>query len=292
MIPLHHKFITYAVEFLISDLSHPWNHSELAIKAMLSVSCFSRYFKSVVGESFKSFYLRRKMEKAYRLLYYNPDMSVEEVAYKVAYKYHANFTLAFRACFGFSPYDVKSGKVKPQNRLIYKEMKHHIHFEGISLLPDQVVLYNKLYTGYQEDTLLSEFIKLHDFARLKNYTVNRFIGIRHDDPLITSDGRCIYDACVTVDTPEKYYPNYPYNMKTVKECHYATFRYEGLMEDLLPTWNYIVDVWLGKSDYTLKICPWIEIFSLKDQDNKEIVKGKLLLPVETIDNDKWLMING
>ncbi len=81
-------------------------------------------------------------------------------------------------------------------------------------------------------------------------------------------------------------------MKTVKECHYATFRYEGLMEDLLPTWNYIVDVWLGKSDYTLKICPWIEIFSLKDQDNKEIVKGKLLLPVETIDNDQWLMVNG
>lgn len=280
MIPLHHKYITYAVEFIMSDLSHSWKHSELAIIAMLSTSCFSRRFKSIVGESFKSFYLRKKMEKAYRLLYYNPDMSVEEVAYKVGYKYHENFTLAFKACFGFSPYDVKSGKVKPQYRIMYKEMKHNIHFEEINLLPDQVVLYHKHYKGYQVDTLLSEFKDLYDFARKKDYPVNRFVGIRHDDPLITTDERCIYDACVTVDIPEKHYPNYPYNVKTVKKCHYAIFQYEGLIEDLSPTWDYIVDVWLRKSDYTLKISPWIEIFPLKDQDNQGIVKGKLLLPVE------------
>ena len=286
MIPFYAKHVTYALESVLRNFSYPWRHSELAVMATYSVSCFSRVFKQVVGEPFKQFYVRKRMERALRILHRKPGISIADTAHLLGYKHWQNFSISFSDYYGYSPYAVKTGKANPVKRVMVENFKSTIRFEEIGMLPEKVVLYDRLYGSYQTDTIYAKFKEVYDYAINNGHTVTQFMGIRHDDPLFTDANNCIYDVCVAVNSPEKRWPKYLYNMKTVKDKHlYAIFLFEGYMDELEAAWNFISNYWVEESSYEHKISEWVEIFLPNEQDatNKK-GKAKLFLPLEQMDS--------
>ena len=76
---------------------------QIAFEMNMSESTFRRRLMETAGETPKSFTLAIQMEKAAELLKDNPEMSVQDVAYKCGFEYTSSFGRIFKQNYGCSP---------------------------------------------------------------------------------------------------------------------------------------------------------------------------------------------
>jgi two-component system response regulator YesN len=105
-----HREIIRILERINSDLSQPMPLDGLAEEFGFSASHFSRMFKEIVGENFKDYLSRKRMEEAKRLLA-ETDLKVYEIACRVGYADQHYFSEAFRKRVGYTPREYRNGKV-------------------------------------------------------------------------------------------------------------------------------------------------------------------------------------
>ena len=74
-------------------------------------------------------------------------------------------------------------------------------------------------------------------------------GISHDDPFLTNDKNCRYDAGVEVD-PD-YVPSQNAPVATLPGGLYACARFKGTSSNIGEAWNWILREWLPSSGYQL-----------------------------------------
>jgi AraC family transcriptional regulator len=277
MIPIHHIIrITRVIEYIEENLGHHGSHEYLAGIAMFSKFHFSRIFKNVVGETFYEYVGRIKMEKAYRTIHLNPSISIKELSRQHGYKTPS----IFHNRYEISPIEAKATKVKPIKRYIDKTFKPNILFEGICTLPHQFVLYKIIFSGYNSVTIQSTFRDLYEFAMQNNFEVKEFIGILHDDPVYTGFRKCRYVVCLAINKPERLLHDFNCNVKSLKKAEYACFFFEGKIEDIQPTWDYIFHHWVVTNGYVPLLRPRIEIFLLREEAELKSLRTKLYLPVK------------
>jgi two-component system, response regulator YesN len=88
----------YIEEHLAKEVSL----EEVADVLGLNPSYFSQLFKQTTGETFIQYRIRRRMEKAKKLLE-NPSYRITDISYEIGYADHPHFTKTFKKYTGYSP---------------------------------------------------------------------------------------------------------------------------------------------------------------------------------------------
>jgi len=208
-----------------TNIDQPLTLEVLAAVAGFSPFHFHRIFKSLVGETLNEYVQRARLERAANMLLYHPGRSVLDAAFATGFSSAAVFTRAFKAHFGESPtrYRAQNSKNRKVERKQGKESwppagyNEDRHLPDVSLersdfsmdvevknLPFYHVAYIRHITGYSKGEFNSDLNQA--FQRVCAWAAARdlfgpttlVIGIPYDNPDITPNDRCRYDACVTV----------------------------------------------------------------------------------------------
>ena len=112
-----------------------------------------------------------------------------------------------------------------------------------------------------------------------------FIGICHDDPEVTPQGRIRYDACVTVD--DGFVPQGEIGVQTIPGGEYAVTTHFGSYETLGESYARLLGQWLPRSGRELRATPGFEIY-LNDPNSTapEDLVTDIHLPLQPIQKNK------
>ncbi|WJH34697.1 helix-turn-helix domain-containing protein [Paenibacillus sp. CC-CFT747] len=95
-----------AKRYIESHLAQEASLEEVAEMLGLNSSYFSQLFKQSTGETFVQYRIRRRMEKAKKLLQL-PHYRITDITYEVGYSDHPHFTKTFKKYTGLSPSDYR-----------------------------------------------------------------------------------------------------------------------------------------------------------------------------------------
>jgi AraC family transcriptional regulator len=287
--------INLAMKLIKRDLSSPIKWDEISKECGISHFHFHRIFSSHVNETPGQYITRKRLEKGVLLIAYGTNVSLVDVALSCGYSSQANFTKAFKKYFGVTPGQVikgeqlqnsSIGKIKSRygkefkieslypreevNQDLYlKEVK--MNFE-IKELEKRKVAFISSQEGYLRESIYNTWQKLIGImaATGKNPDDLAKYGVGHDNPEVTAEEKCRYDACVEVTEKE----NIPAGVNTnhFPAGKYACFHYKGSGEKLLQFYLDIYKNWFTQAGHEPGDFPLIEryIFVDKDDPNADI----------------------
>jgi AraC family transcriptional regulator len=213
------------LDYIHANLEQPLSLNVLAGVAGFSPFHFHRIFKSLVGETLGDYIQRARLEKSANMLLNRPGDNILEIALNCGFSSAAIFSRAFKAHFGTSPSQFrrqekrKLGKVESKSgkdlfsHSRYNKGSFPTTFEGrielpmdveVKLLPTFHVAYIRHIYGYSKGVFSNQIGEA--FQHVRKWAGARdlmgphtlVIGIPYDNPDITPNDRCRYDACVTV----------------------------------------------------------------------------------------------
>jgi two-component system response regulator YesN len=91
-----------AKKYIETHLSREIPLEEVADQLGLNASYFSQLFKQMTGETFVQYRIRKRMDKAKKLLEL-PHYRIIDISYEVGYADHPHFTKTFKKYTGLSP---------------------------------------------------------------------------------------------------------------------------------------------------------------------------------------------
>ena len=95
---------------------------------------------------------------------------------------------------------------------------------------------------------------------------SQFIGICHDDPVVTPANRIRYDACVTVD--QRFRARGDIGVQIIAGGDYAVMTHFGPYEKLGESYTKLLGQWLPRSGRNLGATPCFEVY-LNSPENTE-----------------------
>ncbi|MFO0551500.1 MAG: AraC family transcriptional regulator [Polyangiaceae bacterium] len=263
--------IERALGFISSNLNRPLTLAEVARAAHLSEFHFHRVFSAIMREPVGRFITRKRLEVAALALAYEPRRSVTEIALSVGYSSASNFSKAFRAHFGCSPSQVRSGErlalegstERDSARLCpadlhvlppdlpaaaraeaMAELQRAVRFE---VKPDIPLACLASPEGYDFEALMRTWQELVARAvelGLANGGVDAH-GLAHDSPVLTAPERCRYHACVPC-AEDTALPA-PLFRGKIPAGRYAVFTYSGPVSGVEEMYRRIYSIWLAAS---------------------------------------------
>lgn len=93
--------------YIENNLSRELTLEDAAQRLGLNPSYFSQLFKQMTDETFVQYRIRRKMEKAKKLLAI-PHYKITDVSYEVGYSDHPHFTKTFKKNTGYTPSEYRA----------------------------------------------------------------------------------------------------------------------------------------------------------------------------------------
>jgi two-component system response regulator YesN len=103
------KLVQSIEDYVEDNITENVTREQAARHVHINVSYLSRIFKEATGESFSDYVLRRKIEKAIRLLK-EDDAMVYEVTDMLGYKDPSYFARIFKKYTGKSPSDFQNNR--------------------------------------------------------------------------------------------------------------------------------------------------------------------------------------
>ena len=209
------------LDYIHENLDQPLSLEVLARVASFSPFHFHRLFKSLVGETLNDYIWRARLERAANLLLVTePASAIIEISLRCGFSSPAVFSRAFRERFHLSPSEYRKQRKAGSN--LSKDLEQLDGYHGkrkiidflersrfpmnveVKQLPTYHVAYIRHLTGYskgQSSGEISEaFQRVSKWAAAHNLIgpQTMIIGIPYDNPDITPNDRCRYDACVTI----------------------------------------------------------------------------------------------
>ena len=135
--------IQTAIEYIEDNISEPLDINALAEKANLSPYYFQRLFSRLVGRPVADYRRQRRLARSL-----NPLRSgggrVLDVALNLGFSNHETFTRAFKASFGVTPEDYRSGKrISSEFDIVLVpdvSLKYKLVDEDVPLISDGIML--------------------------------------------------------------------------------------------------------------------------------------------------------
>ena len=93
------SIVREAENIIMHDLSRRITAKEMADRFGISESSFKLYVKGILGDTYLSYFRRKRMEKAAELLE-STNMKVIDIANAVGYENQGKFARAFAECYG------------------------------------------------------------------------------------------------------------------------------------------------------------------------------------------------
>lgn len=205
------------LDYIHANIDQPLPLEVLSDVAGFSPFHFHRLFKALTTETLNDYVQRIRIEKAANLLCYDPRRSILDIAIACGFSGAAVFTRAFRARFAQSPTQYrknckterKQGKASPaaesyNERTWLNERRYTPMDVMVKTLPTYHVAFIRHISGYSKgefnSTINEAFQRVCGWAGARDLfgPSTLVIGIPYDNPDITPNDRCRYDACVTV----------------------------------------------------------------------------------------------
>ena len=242
------------IKFIEDHYSEPITAKDLENISHYSYRNIQRIFKYTCGITIGAYQTKLKVENAYKLILYSKE-SLTSIAYEVGFADLAAFSKAFKQHFGLSP-----GKARSNRELLLTEGTI-IPVES-EMLPDPSIIFLPSVTVYYESAFFPYSNELIDqlWGRfLQNgfpATGTEYYGLIVDDPLITEEINCRYDACSSRPALHK-----TLTSKTVLGGRYVEFLHYGGYATIEETYSKIYSRWMLESTLEFAHTPVVERYS-------------------------------
>ncbi len=97
------KRLNAIIQFMLNSNKQTLSFKEVSEVANLTPTSFCRFFKKHTNKSFGEFYRELKMQKVAQSLIYNPNIPIQDIAFKSGYFTISSFNRNFKQVFGRSP---------------------------------------------------------------------------------------------------------------------------------------------------------------------------------------------
>lgn len=275
----YNRKINIAIDIIENSYHKKVEVGQLAEVSGISLYHFHRIFKAVTGETVINYIKTFKMGKIYKSLMVS-DKKIIDIAMDLGYQNSANLARDIRKYFDCSASDIRSGKVNPIKKGVYKEKQLNIKYLGPEDIEDRNIVYERVSSGYNTDIISGAFKKLYNVLISSGCDIMKVtsLGIGHDDPDYIDSDKCRYDACIIVDNLKNMDLSM-FNSTILKGGRYASFLFEGSAGEFINAWDYIFKKWVINSSYIPDNRPHIEEYLPSDSYNSGIYKAKLLIPI-------------
>ena len=274
------KKLNIVFDYVENNLDRKLTIKELAKISNLSEFHFHRIIKSVLGENIGNYITRKRIETAAQLIRYT-NLEIKEIAYNVGYESPASLSKIFKQFYNISPIEYRKNKdffiVRPELR----NPKIVLENPVIKIIKPKKVIYIKITGKYGNKNYSKIWKELWNFSKTNNLITEhtKRIGISYDDPKVTPNEKCKYDACLTIDKEIK--PIGKIGTKIIKGGKYAIFTYKGDYKNLGIVYDIIFGNWLINSNYKIRNIPIFEIKeTLISETNKDKFVTKIYLPIK------------
>jgi AraC family transcriptional regulator len=252
----------------------------IPVEVLQDIGCYSyrnlqRVFKNIFNESLGEFQKRLKLENGYKKLIYSSD-TITDIAYTVGFESLQAFTKSFKKHFYLSPSEARINKLKVFDEYINQTKEnHHIPFE-IIYLDALLVYYQTIKTNnYDNNDIDQQWAEID--IMYKNQQNLAYYGVIVDQPLITMNAHCRYEACVNQNPHDKSYSSkYIFGGKYLKFLHYGNY------DTIENTYRLIYKNWLFSSKLELDHSPVIEHYVVHDSNvqNEGQLITEILFPLK------------
>ncbi len=283
---------------------------KLSLEDLAAVACFSPYhfhrvFRGIVGESLYNFILRLRIEKAANLLLQSPDLPVTDIAFDCGFSSSSHFASSFKARYGVSASEFRalgpgelSKILKPESKIMevfdcsspygvgqtavtHSERRFMEMKVEVKEMPGLHVAYARHIGKYEECGKAWETVCSWAGRRGLMGRGTQMIGICHDNPDVTPEDKCRYDACVTVPAGTKVEGEI--GQADIPSGRYAVLRYEGSIDAIGSAYDWFFAQWLPESGFQVDDRPCYDIY-LKDPDDTPERKtiADICMPVKAL----------
>lgn len=309
----YYRRIQLALDFIESNIDRSIQLNDIAKTSHFSSFHFHRIFHAIVGETVNDYVSRKKMEKAVNRLAYHSKMTVTEIAHIGGFSSSANFSKAFKLYFGMSPSELR--KVKFQNKYIKESKNGKLYSKyGKEFKPQD--LYSQFVTkagasvsgkleeilmdvkveyreeiniaflssdkGYELDSVYRTWDKVTSWGRnsgIDCYQQTRF-GICHDNPTITPEDKCCYDAAIEI--PSQLAVAAPFKKSSIPSGKYAVAYFKNSAEKITSFMTELCGGWFINSGYEPDDFP--PVFNYLNDSRKDgFVEMKVYIKIKNLD---------
>ena len=271
-----HRVLAYIDE----HLDGPVALAQLAKVANFSRYHFHRIFAAEVGETLGIYLTRRRVEQAAARLSSQPRLSVLNVALAVGFGSPEAFARAFKKHFGCTPSQWRgrppsaARKVSKIGQVKSKTGQENVARRGYTRAMKPKPLSPLRVTVAKRATVRIAYLRYQGpfgaaLGRFWQETVYPWLasnaligapryGISQDDPLVTANRKCRYDAGVEV--PRDFVPSQGAQIATLPGGLYASASFKGTSAEVPATWERILREWLPASGYQLDGRPCFEFY--------------------------------
>ncbi|MCK5136773.1 MAG: AraC family transcriptional regulator [Bacteroidales bacterium] len=251
------KRLNVVTEYIDNNLDKDLSVSKLAEISNFSPFHFHRIFKGFLCEPIGHYIIRTRVEAAAHLIRYT-NLEIKNIAFSIGYESPGSLNKIFKQYYNISPTEYKKNK----NFAIVRSI---IHNSNIKLKPpeiieitDKQVIYIRITGKYGNVNFQKAWNELWDFVNTNKLISNQIerIGISHDDPKITKNENCRYDACLTIHKAVK--PQGKVGVKIIEGGKFAIFNYRGSYTNLDAVYDTIFSDWFTKCNYELRNIPLME----------------------------------
>ncbi|MGD8779755.1 MAG: AraC family transcriptional regulator [Ignavibacteria bacterium] len=299
--------IQRVVKFINENITKNLDLYTLSKEAYFSPFHFHRIFSSMLKETPQDFVKRVRLERAANILL-NSKRSVTEVAFDCGFSSSAVFSRAFKNHFGLSASTLrkegeeilnskncksisKPGKILAISQdyfgnVIYDFQNNQRSTKmkvEVKRLSDMRVAFVSWYGGYKADKIKKTWDRVCQWGAAHNQLGpdTKCIGISYDNPDITPEEKCRYDACITISSDVK--PTGGVDELIIKGGKYGIYRFEGKDEEIKLAYKSLYGDWLPNSGFEPNNNPCIEIYhKTPDEEPKGIFIMDICIPVKPI----------
>lgn len=258
----------------------------IEIEALETLSHFSyrnlqRIFKGYYGETVGAHVTRLKVESCAKLVLFS-KLTITEIAYEVGYSDVQALSKAFKKHFGISPsvYRERKEELLFKQKIQSKEMT--FVQDRVEVLPAKKVMFMTYKGSYDSEEIEELWKKIDQLAVEKQIdtSVLESFGIIWDEPIITEDIKCNYDACIVI--PENTSDLKKYQIKEVPSQKYAVFTHVGSYKTISETYDKIFGQWIFQTDQEIGITPFLEFYTKHHShtDDENAFETEIFVPLK------------
>lgn len=239
---IENQVIAKAIEYILLNIGEGVNLETLAKQCHMSVSYFSKLFKEQTGESVYAFIKRIKLEQSAMRLKMEQGKSITEIGEDYGYS-ASNYSAAFSQYHKKSPSEFRARwERQTENE---EEIFHRINQQmRIEIKPEYTIMYERYIGAYGD--MMDGWCKFMEKYRKDMNKKTILFERTFDDPTITDKNKCIYDICMSTETPEKYE-----NSSILAGGKYAVYPYKGYISDIYPLNQQLVSIWFPWSHHEI-----------------------------------------
>ncbi len=273
--------INSALEFIDCHIDQVLQLDDVARASHFSPYHFHRIFHALVGETVNEYVSRKRLEKAAKRLLSKSGLSITDISEAGGYSSSANFSRAFKLYFGISPSELRNGhrkysegnKVSKKGKLYRKygkafnpqdlysqfvtqsevfdfgkleDMLMKVKLENIQ---EKRIAYLTSENGYKLDSIYDTWDRIIHWVKLKGIDskMNERFGICYDNPSITPEEKCRYDAAIVVNSDVEV--TLPYRLSVIPMGKYAIAYYKDDADKISNFMTELCSHWLPSSGY-------------------------------------------